>query len=109
MWDTIQTSKSHLSHDLPCPSCGHAANIFLAAATPVTAHRQSCRAPRRGPRWTTVWSPSLREAWRRMSPNCAHHGTRRLGHGRIQRTSRLPVSTGMGRALSVAARSTVLS
>ena len=32
MWDTIQTSSTHLSHDLPCPSCGHAAHTFLACS-----------------------------------------------------------------------------
>jgi hypothetical protein len=30
MWDTIQTSSTHLSHDLPCLRCGHAAHTFLA-------------------------------------------------------------------------------
>jgi hypothetical protein len=32
MWDTTQTSSTHLSHDLPCPSCGHAAHTFLACS-----------------------------------------------------------------------------
>lgn len=30
MWDTVQTNTIHLSHDLPCPRCGHAAHTFLA-------------------------------------------------------------------------------
>jgi hypothetical protein len=30
MWDTVQTSDMHLSHDLPCPRCGHAVHTFLA-------------------------------------------------------------------------------
>jgi hypothetical protein len=30
MWDTVQTSDTHLSHDLPCPRCGHALHTFLA-------------------------------------------------------------------------------
>jgi hypothetical protein len=30
MWDTVQTDSQHLSHDLPCPGCGHAVHTFLA-------------------------------------------------------------------------------
>ncbi len=30
MWDTVQTNQQHLSHDLPCPRCGHAVHTFLA-------------------------------------------------------------------------------
>jgi len=29
MWDTIQTNDLHLSHDLPCLQCGHAAHSYL--------------------------------------------------------------------------------
>lgn len=29
MWDTVQTNESHLSHDLPCLHCGHAAHSYL--------------------------------------------------------------------------------
>ena len=33
MWDTVQTNSHntarHLSHDLPCPSCGHAVHTYL--------------------------------------------------------------------------------
>jgi hypothetical protein len=29
MWDTVQTSADHLSHDMPCVRCGHAAHTFL--------------------------------------------------------------------------------
>ena len=33
MWDTVQTSSHttarHLSHDLPCPACGHAVHTYL--------------------------------------------------------------------------------
>ena len=32
MWDTVQTSEHHLSHDLPCLGCGHAAHTFLACS-----------------------------------------------------------------------------
>lgn len=30
MWDTVDTNTEHLSHDLPCPYCGHAAHRYLA-------------------------------------------------------------------------------
>jgi len=34
MWDTVQddahTSAAHMSHDLPCLHCGHAAHTVLA-------------------------------------------------------------------------------
>jgi hypothetical protein len=29
MWDTVQSNEIHLSHDLPCLHCGHAAHTFL--------------------------------------------------------------------------------
>jgi hypothetical protein len=29
MWDTVQENNLHLSHDLPCPRCGHAMHTFL--------------------------------------------------------------------------------
>ena len=33
MWDTVDTSGSNvLSHDMPCPSCGHAMHTFLACS-----------------------------------------------------------------------------
>ena len=34
MWQTIETSatSTHLSHDLPCPHCGHAVHTFLACS-----------------------------------------------------------------------------
>ena len=32
MWDTVETSAVHLSHDLPCPRCGHAAHTYLACS-----------------------------------------------------------------------------
>lgn len=30
MWDTVQASDTHLSHDMPCSRCGHAMHTFLA-------------------------------------------------------------------------------
>jgi len=43
MWDTVQTSSMHLSHDMPCPHCGHALHTYLACGDscdcqPVLAH-----------------------------------------------------------------------
>ena len=29
MWDTVEESKRHLSHDRPCPRCGHALHTYL--------------------------------------------------------------------------------
>ena len=30
MWDKVTDSEQHLSHDLPCPRCGHGLHTFLA-------------------------------------------------------------------------------
>ena len=31
MWDTVDDNNGlHLSHDKPCPSCGHAVHTYLA-------------------------------------------------------------------------------
>jgi hypothetical protein len=32
MWDTVDTTDVHLSHDLPCPGCGHAVHTYLACS-----------------------------------------------------------------------------
>lgn len=29
MWRTDRTADQHLSHDLPCPGCGHAVHTYL--------------------------------------------------------------------------------
>ncbi|WP_224273693.1 hypothetical protein [Nocardioides lacusdianchii] len=29
MWDTVQTTTDHLSHDLPCTGCGHGRHTYL--------------------------------------------------------------------------------
>jgi hypothetical protein len=33
MWDTVESTvhqpRQHLSHDVPCPACGHAAHTYL--------------------------------------------------------------------------------
>jgi hypothetical protein len=33
MWDIDETSRTHLSHDMPCPHCGHATHTYLALLT----------------------------------------------------------------------------
>ena len=30
MWDNVNDNDQHLSHDLPCPRCGHGLHTFLA-------------------------------------------------------------------------------
>jgi hypothetical protein len=32
MWDTVESTSTHLSHDLPCFGCGHATHSFLACS-----------------------------------------------------------------------------
>jgi hypothetical protein len=32
MWDTVEDNTLHLTHDLPCPRCGHAVHRFLACS-----------------------------------------------------------------------------
>jgi hypothetical protein len=32
MWDTVENSNHHLSHDMPCTRCGHAMHTFLACS-----------------------------------------------------------------------------
>lgn len=32
MWDIVETSSAHLSHDLPCTRCGHAIHTYLACS-----------------------------------------------------------------------------
>lgn len=32
MWDTVETTRTHLSHDMPCPRCGHAAHTYLTCS-----------------------------------------------------------------------------
>jgi hypothetical protein len=29
MWDTVVESSTQLSHDLPCPRCGHSGHRYL--------------------------------------------------------------------------------
>jgi len=31
-WETVQTSELHLSHDPPCPRCGHPMHFYLACS-----------------------------------------------------------------------------
>ena len=45
MWDTVDSNRAsgpHLSHDMPCPWCGHAKHVYLpcdlaCGCTPQTA------------------------------------------------------------------------
>jgi hypothetical protein len=32
MWDTVEITSSHLSHDMPCQGCGHAAHTYLSCS-----------------------------------------------------------------------------
>jgi hypothetical protein len=32
MWDTLEASEHPLSHDPPCPRCGHAVHTYLACS-----------------------------------------------------------------------------
>jgi hypothetical protein len=29
MWDTVDTTRTTLTHDMPCSECGHAAHTYL--------------------------------------------------------------------------------
>ena len=29
MWDTVEKTSSRLTHDVPCPRCGHATHTYL--------------------------------------------------------------------------------
>jgi hypothetical protein len=32
MWDTVVETATHLSHEMPCPTCGHGTHLFLACS-----------------------------------------------------------------------------
>ena len=32
MWDTVDTSSTRLSHDMPCSECGHGRHTYLACS-----------------------------------------------------------------------------
>ncbi len=32
MWDTVQATTSHLSHDMPCAGCGHPTHTYLSCS-----------------------------------------------------------------------------
>ena len=36
MWDTVEQNTLHLTHDLLCPRCGHAAHRYLACSDSCT-------------------------------------------------------------------------
>ena len=29
MWDTVEQTSRHLSHEMPCTACGHATHTYL--------------------------------------------------------------------------------
>jgi len=37
-WETTQNKHQHLSHDLPCQRCGHAAHTYLACSDTCDCH-----------------------------------------------------------------------
>ncbi|WP_167305789.1 hypothetical protein [Nocardioides euryhalodurans] len=41
MWDTVDTSSSHLSHDMPCPRCGHGRHTYLACSDTCTCRSET--------------------------------------------------------------------
>ena len=41
MWDTVDTSSSRLSHDMPCPRCGHGRHTYLACSDTCSCHPDS--------------------------------------------------------------------
>ena len=56
MWDTVQTSRSRLSHDLPCPGCGHAAHTYLPCSDLLS--RAARREPARDERGADAAAPA---------------------------------------------------
>lgn len=32
MWDTVDSARTRLTHDMPCPRCGHAPHTYLACS-----------------------------------------------------------------------------
>jgi len=45
MWDTVDTSTTSLSHDLPCADCGHATHTYLACSDTCDCVPTALRAP----------------------------------------------------------------
>jgi hypothetical protein len=49
MWDTVDTTSTHLSHDMPCARCGHAGHTYLACSDTCSCKPEttaSVKAPR---------------------------------------------------------------
>ena len=67
MWETVQTNQRHLSHDLPCPRCGHAVHTYLACSDTCDCVRTRHAGRRRSSRLTVV-----REAAIPFRILCAH-------------------------------------
>ncbi len=65
MWDTVQTNETHLSHDLPCPRCGHALHTYLACS-------DTCGCVPPGPIGVRVEEPALvDQPWYDVEPIAA--------------------------------------
>jgi hypothetical protein len=45
MWDTVDTTGTHLSHDMPCASCGHAQHSYLPCSDTCSCERGRDRVP----------------------------------------------------------------
>ncbi|CAN5565766.1 hypothetical protein BH11ACT8_BH11ACT8_23650 [soil metagenome] len=45
MFDTVQDQHLHLSHDRPCPQCGHAMHTYLACSDSCTCRPVALRQP----------------------------------------------------------------
>ncbi len=81
MWDTAQTNQLHLSHDLPCPRCGHAVHTYLACSdtcecaptvmAPTGSSWRSMAAPMSSTA-VTVWTRSFGPVttWSPILPTC---------------------------------------
>lgn len=71
MWDTAETSTVRLSHDPPCPSCGHAAHTYLPCSDTCACARTGmpgavALTPARTPARTTG-TPAPYGSWHRTS------------------------------------------
>ena len=100
MWDTVQTNDEHLSHDMPCPRCGHALHTFLACGELRLRARGACPASSRcsppdqppshdrssDPPRSARCRPAA-QAVRRPSPPCAASRTRAGRRAPRRRTS----------------------
>ena len=45
MWDVPEELQSHLSHDRPCPRCGHGTHSYLACSDTCSCRAPACASP----------------------------------------------------------------